>query len=212
MHNLQIIRLNLSILLVFLSISSQAQAQYFEAEIRKALRAEPRFVAYLDSRGAFINRNGVRVIGVKAGIQYEEKLTFGIGYNQLYSNYDNTIHHEGLEKEVDLRFWYLSPFVEYTFYRDRRWELLIPVQFGFGESYYETKIDSRNIRYSFVVSYEPAIAFQYRFLGVFGAGFGLGYRLMIVPNPELEETFTSPVYMLKFKVYFDDLFQKLRQP
>jgi hypothetical protein len=174
--------------------------------------AEPRFVAYLDSRGAFISSNGVRVVGVKAGLQYEEKLTFGIGYNQLYSDYNNRIVHEGIEKDVKLRYWYLSPFVEYTFYRDRRWELMIPVQFGFGESFYETKIDSRNIRYSFVVSYEPAIAFQYRFFEVFGAGFGLGYRLMLLPNPELEETFTSPVYMLKFKVYFDDLFEKLRQP
>jgi len=206
----QRMRLSLTMLLVFFSLLGKAQ--YFEAEIKEALRSEPRFVAYLDSRGAFISRNGVRVIGVKAGIQFGEKLTFGMGYNQLYSTYRNTIIHEGLEKEVDLRYWYLSPFVEYTFYRDRKWELMIPVQFGFGESFYETRNDSRAIRYAFVVSYEPAIAFQYRFLNYFGAGFGLGYRLMIVPNPSLEESFTSPVYMLKFKVYFDDLFGKLKQP
>ena len=206
----QIIRLNLGILFVLLSLN--IKAQYFEAEIKEAMRSEPRFVAYLDGRGAFISRNGVRVIGVKAGLQYGEKLTYGLGYNQLSTDYDNNVFHEGVDKEVELRYWYISPFVEYTFYRDRKWELMIPVQFGFGESYYETKVDDRQINYSFVVSYEPAIAFQYRFLEVFGAGFGLGYRLMIIPNPELEETFTSPVYMLKFKVYFDDLFEKLKQP
>jgi len=206
----QFMRLNLTILLCFLSLF--CHAQYFEAELKEALRSEARFVAYLDSRGAFISRNGVRVVGIKVGAQFDEKLTFGIGYNQLYSDYDNTIVHEGIEQNVELRYWYLSPFVEYTFYRDRKWELMIPVQFGFGESYYHTAIDSRNIRYSFVMSYEPAIAFQYRFLGVFGAGLGLGYRLMVVPNPKLEESFTSPVYMLKFKVYFGDLIEKLKQP
>ena len=210
MQHHHIIRTNLLILFGLLSL--YCQAQYFEAEIKEAMRAKPRFIAYLDSRGAFISRNGVRVIGVKAGVQFGEKLSFGIGYNQLYSDYNNIVIHEGIEKEVELRFWYISPFVEYTFYRDRRWELMIPVQFGFGESFYETKLDSRDIRYSFVVSYEPAIAFQYRFLKYFGAGFGLGYRLMLVPNPELDETFTSAVYMLKFKVYFDDLFEKLKQP
>ncbi len=210
MHYSQNMRLSLTILLVFISLF--CRAQYFEAEIKEAMRSEPRFVAFLDSRGAFISRNGVRVVGLKAGVQFDEKLTFGMGYNQLYSDYNNTIFHEGIEQNVELHYWYISPFIEYTFYRDRRWELMIPVQLGFGESYYTTKLDDRDIRYSFVVSYEPAISFQYRFLEVFGAGFGLGYRLMVVPNPKLEETFTSPVYMLKFKVYFDDLFEKLKQP
>lgn len=198
--------------LVILGSISNMHAQYFEEEIKNALDTEPRFIAYLDSRGAFISTNGVRVFGLKAGLQYAEKLTFGIGYNQLSSQYVNYIQDEGLEKRVELRYWYISPFIEYTFYRDKQWELMIPVQFGIGESYYESTSNGEIINYSWVASYEPAIAFQYRFLDVFGVGFGVGYRLMIYPNRELEERFTSPVYMLKFKVYFDDLMEKLKQP
>lgn len=197
-------------ILLFFNFTSKAQ--YFEEEIRSALNSEPRFIAYFDSRGAFISSNGVQVFGLKAGIQYEEKLTFGFGYNQLSSQYINYIQDEGLEKRVELRYWYISPFVEYTFYRDRQWELMIPVQIGLGESYYRETNSGDILNYSWVFSYEPAIAFQYRFLDVFGAGFGVGYRLMVYPNRELEERFTSPVYMLKFKVYFDDLMEKLKLP
>lgn len=193
-------------------LSLPGRAQYFEEEIRSAMKSEARFVAYLDSRGAFINQNGVRVFGVKAGLQFDEKLSFGLGYNQLATNYNNTIEYQGQDRAVELRYWYLSPFVEYTFYRDRQWELIIPVQLGFGESYYQSREPKANINYGFVISYEPAIAFQYRFLEVFGAGFGVGYRLMVIPNTQLEERFTSPVYMLKFKVYFDDLMEKFKQP
>ena len=190
-------------------IASSLRAQYFETELKEAMKSDPRFIAYLDGRGAFISTNGVRVFGVKAGLQYAEKLTFGFGYNQLSSQYVNYIQYEGVEERVELRYWYISPFVEYTFYRDRQWELFIPVQFGLGESYYLTSKDEV-IKFGWVFSYEPAIGFQYRFWEVFGAGFGVGYRLMIVPNRQLEERFTSPVYMLKFKVYFDDLMEKLR--
>lgn len=190
---------------------SPLQAQYFESEIKDALKSKPRFIAYFDSRGSFISRNGVRVFGVKAGLQYDEKLTFGFGYNQLLSQYINYLNIEGKERRLRLKYWYLSPFIEYTFYRDRQWELLIPVQLGLGESYYQDTDDGRNLKFGWVLSYEPAIAFQYRFLEVFGAGFGIGYRLMVIPNSQIEEKFTSPVYMLKFKVYFDDLMEKVEQ-
>ncbi len=203
---------SLSILFfLILCFCKSINAQYFEQEIKKALKSEPRFIAYFDSRGSFISTNGVRVFGVKAGLQYAEKLTFGIGYNQLASRYTNYIEKEGQTKKVELKYWYISPYVEYTFYRDKQWELMIPVQIGLGESYYETNGDNKILNFQWVFSYEPAIAFQYRFLEFFGAGFGVGYRLMVVPNTQLEERFTSPVYMLKFKVYFDDLMEKLKQ-
>jgi len=204
-------RIHIFIAVLWALFPSLLTAQYFEEEIKTALKSEPRFIAYLDSRGAFISTNGVRVFGVKAGLQYAEKLTFGIGYNQLSSQYVNYLSENGAEKRVELRYWYVSPFIEYTFYRDKQWELMIPVQLGVGESYYEASESGDISNFSWVVSYEPAIAFQYRFLDVFGAGFGVGYRLMLYPNRELEERFTSPVYMLKFKVYFDDLMEKLKQ-
>ena len=63
----------------------------------------------------------------------------------------------------------------------------------------------------FVCSYEPAIAFEYRFLDYFGAGMGVGYRLMIATNKELDEQFTSPVYIFKLKISFIIIFYIKRE-
>ena len=59
------------------------------------------------------------------------------------------------------------------------------------------------------MTYEPAITFQYRLLKYFGAGFGIGYRLMVVPNQQLNEKFTSPVYIFKTRIYFQDILRDL---
>lgn len=192
---------------VFSLLGFHLNAQNFEQEIVNSLQSKPKFDARIDSRNSFINQSGVRVFGLKAGIQYENKISIGIGYNFLWSEINKRITNKGQLLNVDLGYYYFSPYVEYVFYEDPRWQLSIPVQFGFGESYYKNKKleGPRFIARKFVASYEPAIAFQYRFLKYFGAGMGVGYRLMIVPNRNVEEKFTSAVYIFKLKVYFDQL-------
>lgn len=185
-------------------------SQSFEQELKKAVSKKPKLELRLDSRHSFINQSGVKVFGLKAGVQFDNKLSFGIGYNQLWSPVGKEIVEEGTLVKVELGYSHFSPYLEYVFFRDNKWELSIPVQFGFGNSYYLRKEDSKKINRQFVVSYEPAITFQYRFLKYFGAGLGIGYRLMLKPNRELEETFTSPVYIFKTKIYFERLLKDLR--
>jgi len=192
---------------------SSLYAQKFEAEIREALQTKPKFEFRLDSRTSFINQTGVRVFGLKVGFQFDEKLSFGLGYNFLLSSIRNDIETQTGKASAKLKFRYLSPYVEYVFYRDEKWELSIPVQFGFGQSFYHIERNAEDVKLNnqFVLSYEPAITFQYRFLSYFGAGMGVGYRLMLVPNSEIDEQLTSPVYLFKFKIYFQDLWKDLNE-
>lgn len=187
----------------------QLNAQHFEAEIKQALKTKPKLDFRLDSRNSFINQNGVKVFGFKVGAQFDDKLSFGLGYNFLWSELSKEFNEGGSLANAKLGFYYFSPYVEYVFYEDQKWQLSIPLQVGLGESYYKNTSDIGPQFYDrqFVASYEPAIAFQYRFLTYFGAGMGVGYRLMIIPNTEIEEQFTSPVYVFKFKVYFEKLLE-----
>ena len=201
--------------LLFLSsyvLSIACSAQEFEAELKDAIHARPRIEARFDSRTSFINQTGVRVSGFKLGVQFDNKLSFGLGYNYLGSKLRRYIEAEGTSYFVRLRFNVISPYLEYIFYRDKRWELSIPVQFGFGESFYsnENDIGPNRFEEGFVMTYEPAITFQYRFLSYFGAGMGVGYRLMVVPNRGIEENFTSPVYIFKVKLYFQDILSDIK--
>ncbi len=186
-------------------------AQEFEEELREAIHKRPTLEARYDSRNSFVNQTGVRVSGFKLGVQFDNKLSFGLGYNFLSSSIKKDIISEGNLYYVELEFRYFSPYIEYVFYRDNKWELSIPVQFGFGTSYYgnENEAGPDKFNEGFIMTYEPAIAFQYRFLKYFGAGFGVGYRLMVKPNRQIDEKLTSPVYIFKLKLYFQDLMRDL---
>lgn len=208
MHKIKKILLCLLLLCNALVVRTQS----FEQELKDAVKTEPKFEFRMDSRHSFINQRGVKTVGVKIGIQFAEKLSFGMGYNRLWSPLSTVIVEEGRITAVDLGFHNFSPYVEYVFFKDNRWELSIPVQVGLGNSYYSNKtpFGSDQLRKEFVVSYEPAITFQYRFFKYFGAGLGIGYRFMVVGNGQLEETFTSPVYIFKTRLYFQDLWRDLK--
>ncbi|MAC94794.1 MAG: hypothetical protein CMC96_04760 [Flavobacteriales bacterium] len=202
-------KVGLLVVAVFCTIG--IHAQHFEEELRLALKEDPKFEFKLDSRNAFISNTGVRVFGFKLGLNFDEKLSFGLGYNQLWSRPKNQLYLEGVNYNAEVNFYYFSPYVEYTFYRDEKWEFSIPVQFGLGESWYEFERNGNKLSRSrnFVMSYEPAITVQYTFLKYLGLGAGVGYRLMIVPNHSIEEQFTSPVYIFKFKIFFQEIYQDL---
>ncbi len=198
------------ILILFISgilLASNSSAQTFEEEIKKSMLSKPRFEFKFDGRNSFISQSGVRFFGLKAGLQFDGNVSIGMGYNFLWSDLRADVSHNSRLLSSELVFRYFSPYVDYVFYRDSRWQLSIPVQIGLGESFYRPLDDEINKRLNrgFVASYEPAIAFEYRFLKYFGIGMGVGYRLMIVPNRRVEEQFTSPVYIFKLKVYFERL-------
>lgn len=190
----------------FLTVSS-SQAQTFENEIKQAISSRPKFEFKFDGRNSFISQSGVRFFGIKAGLQFDRKVSVGLGYNFLWSSLKEDLIKAGQVQSSELVFRYFSPYLDYVFYRDSRWQLSIPVQIGLGESFYRPIEGKQGKRYErgFVASYEPAIAFEYRFLEYFGIGMGVGYRLMLIPNRRVEEQFTSPVYIFKLKVYFERL-------
>lgn len=204
-------------LLVFFSFTllsaNTIWAQQFEEELRSALKTTPKLDVRLDSRHSFISTSGVRIFGVKLGLQYDNKLSIGLGYNRLVSEILNDeIKHKSDTYLGELQYNYISPYLEYIFYQDEQWELSIPVQFGIGNAFYSNSSESgpERLNLKTVISYEPAITFQYRFLKYFGAGMGVGYRLMLVPNNQIEERFTSPVYLFKFKIYFQELYRDIK--
>ena len=201
--------------LIFFSLllfGSVVKAQSFEQELKDAVKTSPKFEFRMDSRHSFINQKGVKTAGIKVGVQFADKLSFGLGYNQLWSPLQNQIKVNGIETKVSLGFSNISPYVEYVFFRDNKWELSIPVQLGFGRSFYknESGFGEKKLRSEFVLSYEPAITVQYRVFKYFGAGLGIGYRFMVVSNSQLEEKFTSPVYIFKTTIYFQDILRDLK--
>lgn len=194
-------------------------SQSFEEDIRSALKVKPNLDLRSDSRHSFINQSGVSLFGVKGGIEFNRKLRFGLGFNilttKLNTNFSYT--NDGVLTNTDdarLIFYHVSPYVEYVFYKHDRWEVSIPIQLGIGNSYYTYRAESGqryNSNRQFILSYEPAITAQYKIFKYFGPGFGVGYRLMIIDNKAIKESFNSPVYIFRFKVFFGEIYRDLKK-
>ena len=179
--------------------------------MRQVFKSKPVFTAKLDTRNSFITGQSANIFGIKAGFSWKKTLTIGLGYNWLSSKHLETILEDENELTGRLKFRYVSPFIEYVFYRKGPWEAVVPVQVGMGKSFYKAKSDTEAIRTSvgYVMLYEPAMTVEYKVFNLIGFGAGVGYRLMLVNNHEIDERFTALVYMLRVRVIFEEVKKKL---
>jgi hypothetical protein len=204
--------------LFFLSIG-YLKAQPTLDTIKLCLQHSPRPFANLDSRYSFINNEVVTIFGVKAGIVFGKRVSFGIGYNQLYTapqNFNEEIHYInsfGKENTVikGLKLYYISLNMEYVFYQTRHWQLGMPLQVGVGQTYYQYNINGvkTNTDKNFNFIYEPTISVNYKILKWIGIGTDFGYRFMLANSRKLKQNFNAPIVTFGVLIYYSEIYKSL---
>jgi hypothetical protein len=170
--------------------------------IKEALATKPSFNVRLNTRNAFVTGRPVRTYGIKAGYSYGQRITFGIGYHWLKHGdtyqyrYDN-----GVFEERELRLSYAGVFFEYTFQARKHWQITFPFVFGLGRSYEFATAGGRKSAFNHagVVLYEPGVIAEYHFLRYFAVGAGVGMRLMLKNNQNIDQQFTAPLWEMRFR-------------
>ncbi len=210
-------KINLSIFFFCFVLFSKAQPTL--DTLKQCLQAKPHLFAKLDTRNSFIENSRAKIFGIKAGLNYNSRLYFGIGYNQLYppaDKFDEKIYFKTEKNITDsavaaLKLFYISIHVEYVFYQTKHWQLSMPLQMGIGETYYKYKYldENKKIEENINFVYEPAISVEYKFLKYFGIGAEVGYRFMIANNRKLNEKFTSPIYAFSLFIYYSEIYKSL---
>ncbi|MEC9160045.1 MAG: hypothetical protein VX710_06470 [Bacteroidota bacterium] len=168
-----------------------------------SISTPPTFFINLDTRGSFVSNRHVRLSGVKAGLNFNNKVKFGIGYNWLKTNYQPEFNNE----KVDLKSKNFSTFVNYIFYSDKKVDFNANLQLGLGNLYYE--LHDEKVANSTAVFYEQSIAAEYRIINYFGVELGVGYRLAFYNKTQINENLSSPVYIARFKLYFGEIYKAL---
>lgn len=202
-------------LMLALSLAS-VNAQLTDS-LRVLLDQSPRVAVKLDGRGAFVSNRPVRMLGFKVGLEHGRRLQYGLGYSFLrtpVSRLDKvTVNGAELEVDTELRMGLFTPYIEYAFYQDGPWQVSIPVQFGLGTGYREFELNGEKQKTdrTFLFIYEPAMSVQYRFFRYFALSGGLGYRLVFKDNDVLTDRLTAPIYLLGFRIFFDDLLRDSRR-
>jgi len=197
----------LSFLFFTLSSVAQIRKDEFFYEIGQSLKSKPTFTFRFDNRNSFITNYRAWIYGVKIGLQFENKFRTGLDFSMLHTGIyiNQNIEYEGEMYNVSskLHLEYASIFAEYVFYKTKRWEFSLPIQIGGGVSYFEYNIDNKDFTNNMapVIMYEANVTGQYKLFKGIGVGTGIGYRIMLLSNPKINQHFTSPIFSLKLILY-----------
>lgn len=205
----------------------EASAEGFDS-IQVAFQKKPRFIAGFATKTTFIGGFSSPIFTVRAGVDFNNRIRMGMGLSWLKlpvyeAGRDNApfyLDKSFIESSASytvhpaLQFTYVGFFLEYVYFRSKRWQFSIPIQFGVGDSRYKYNFNGVDVienRQAFFL-YEPAVAGQYKIMKWFGVGMDVGYRFTLINNKKIGSTFNSPVYDIKVIIFWGELFNMMFKP
>lgn len=213
------------ILFIFLCMVSKAQ---YHDTLHEVFKHKSSIDARLESRYSFINNEIASVTGVRIGVAFQRKLRIGGGVSWLKSDYKTTFYPINFSGKKDtltryLKFAYLCFYLDFVFYKTKRWQLSVPIQAGFGSLWFQKgKVyDLRgNDHKYFLALYEPGITAQFKVVKWFGLGADVAYRFSAKNNSKIRNDFEishtkykvlawSPTYSFKVLIWFDQLYYQV---
>jgi len=199
---------------VWMLEDAQAQTINLSDSLRQVfrLRITPSFK--FDTRNSFITGSRAKVYGLKAGVSFGKRISIGLGYNFIGTKLRENTSLDNIEiKDAEIRMNYVAPYVEYGFFQRGPWEIGTSIQLGVGSSFhrYSDNGSERIIHRGRVILYEPVMSCEYKIFKLIGVGVGCGYRIMLKNNRAIEQQFTSPVYALRVRLIFDELYRRYKK-
>ncbi len=205
-----------SLLIFFLFFFFKSKAQFLDT-LREVVKGKYSIDARYESRNSFIDHELTTVSGVRLGLAFQQKLRFGIGGEWLSSDISKTqikyTLNQTPEKVIDYLKWaYVSAYVDFVFYKTKRWQLSVPIQIGLGQCWWEKDRTYRfktNAPKYFVFIYEPGITAQFKIFKFLGLGADVAYRFCIKDSDKISPKLTAPTYSFKVLFWADQLFYEL---
>ncbi len=212
-------RIAINLLFFFCCLLYETQAQTTLDTIKDCLKQKPQPFGKLDSRNSFISNSRAKIFGVKLGLNYGNRLHFGIGFNQLYqpsNDFNKQVHYINSNNITDsinavLKLYYFSTHIEYVYYQNQHWQFSIPLQIGIGKTLYQYKLlgEKKQFETTVVFIYEPAVSIEYKFVKWAGVGADVGFRFMATDYRRLNQKFNSPTYAFKLLIYYNEIYKSI---
>lgn len=190
-------------------------AQYLDT-LKSAFTGRKSLDVGFDSRNSFVNHERMGIHSLKLGVNFGKKIACGLGYAWLSKRtpVEETFNFYDLDLKKDIQltrrlfFSYVRCYVNYIYYRSRRWEFSIPIQFGIGKqgfnyTYQEVEYTSGK---SICLLYEPEVDVKFKMLRWLGAEADIGYRFMVNgSNRFIKNKFNSPLVSVGLFVVWNEL-------
>lgn len=190
-----------------------AQSVNLSDSLQKVFKNKPVPSFKLDFRNSLISGKSAQIGGVKAGLAFGNTMGIGVGYSWLYSKHEQRIMRNGVDQNARIKIRTFGPYMEYSFFRKGNWESSVTAQVGLGKIFLDPdgKEGAEQIFPTRVFVYEPTIGFEYKIGGLVGVGLGYGYRLVLRNNRDIEQNFTAPVYVIRFRLILDSAMAKWKE-
>ena len=219
---MKISQLKVFCLIGVVCIASKANAQSFpdEPEQRVNFRDKPNVFLMYDRNFSFVDSKLASTTGFIGGLEFSKRLKLGLGYSWLVSDVvekKTVITESGTDTSLNAKLSLRSGVIygEYIILRKGNWEISTPVQMAIGSSYFtyyenmgdEIKEKKLNQEGMWIVS-STGMA-TYRFIKWFGLSGGLGLRLVLVDNQELDHNLNGPIFTFKVRIFFGEIYKSV---
>jgi hypothetical protein len=191
-------------------IVSQAQSVNLSDSLRHVFKQKATPTAAWNTWRSFVTGKSVKIQDVRAGVAFGRNLSVGIGYHWLQRGFGTTAKQYDNLYSGELRFRYIAPYVEYSYFRKGRWEASVDLQLGVGKSWLETQNEVR-VAVVNMLLYEASMGIEYKILKTVAVGGGYGYRIPLISNRALGQSFTSPVYIFGVRLIFDEIYKQMKE-
>jgi len=206
--------------IICLSGTSSLSAQGFThpSEIGDAFNShDSKIVVGLDSRRSFIGRTDVNIWGVRAGLDFQGKVRLGAGAYFLRTPLPRQfiIDRPGIPTDTissELRFSYLSLFIEPVVFSSKRWEMDTPFHLGIGDNHYPQAPKNGGGTRKTVLLTELSVTGTYKILPWIGVGGGVGYRLALKGNKSNLDNFNAPIYQIGLRFFAGYIYKAIFKP
>lgn len=208
--------LRATLILTFLLGATAVYSQFLDS-LHIVFNSKSNIDARLESRYSFIKNELISVTGVRLGVAYKRKLRVGGGISWLKTDVPYNINRinllgETVSEKKYLKFAYLCYYIDFVYYRTKRWQLSVPIQAGTGLSWFQSKTAyymNRTDKKNLLLLYEPGITAQYKIFKYLGAGADVAFRFVMKNNKKIGERLNSPTLSIKVLFWPDQLFYVL---
>lgn len=204
------------IVIAIMICSIKLQAQFLDS-LHQIFNSSSSIDARLESRWSFIRNEAITVTGVRLGVAYHRKLRIGGGLSwlqtyrtELFTETNAAGNPEDVKKY--LKFGYICYYIDFVYYRTKRWQLSVPVQLGTGMSWFQKEPQYHahiTDKKYFLLLYEPGITMQFKIFRWLGLGGDFAFRFVMRNQKKIGEQLNSPTLSGKILFWPDQLFYEL---
>lgn len=183
-----------------------------------SFKNKPSFFLTLDRSNSLVAGKSAVTNELRLGLDFKRKVRLGIGFAGIASD---VVSSKTVRTEADfdttlnalLSMNYLTLSAEYTFYESKRWQVTMPVMTGIGTAfwtYYEKvngEVKTKKLDEGGVLLTGPSVVVTYRIFRWFGLSGGVGYRQLIINNSKINESFNSPIYTLRVRIFMGEIYK-----